>query len=228
MLGVIGGVARTVLPQIARRFGQQAVQRILQGEAVEEVLSAADLRQLANDTGKLALTEFLKKGENYVIEDYEKQNADWNARTNDLSRNLNERFKQHRTLYAEERNIANKNKIEDRHGLWNAYASPSGFYKSNNTLYISGTGGKDGGLENDIISDLFLIPTHTVRFSEKTQDVQKELSKSPEIKRLVSHSLGSAVVNDIDRRNPDKHNTTTYATPAFFNRRKGTNPKHLN
>ena len=49
MLGVIGGVARTVLPQIARRFGQQAVQRILQGEAIENVLSREELRQLAKN-----------------------------------------------------------------------------------------------------------------------------------------------------------------------------------
>ena len=228
MIGVIGNVARTVLPQIARQFGRQAVQRIIQGEAIENVVSRGELEQLAKSTGKMAFSELMKQGKDALMNDYEKKNTDWNARMNNFTRNLNSHFKQHRTLYAEERNVANKNKIEDRHGLWNAYASPSGLYKSNNTLYVSGTGGKDGGLENDIMSDLFLIPTHTVRFSEKAQDVQKELKQSPEVTRLVGHSLASAVINDIDRRNPDKYNTTTYATPAFFNRRKGKNPKHLN
>ena len=228
MIGVVSNVARTVLPQIARQFGRQAVQRIIQGEAIENVLSRGELEQLAKSTGKMAFSELMKQGKDALMNDYEKKNTDWNARMNNFTRNLNSHFKQHRTLYAEERNVANKNKIEDRHGLWNAYASPSGLYKSNNTLYVSGTGGKDGGLENDIMSDLFLIPTHTVRFSEKAQDVQKELKQSPEVTRLVGHSLASAVINDIDRRNPDKYNTTTYATPAFFNRRKGKNPKHLN
>ena len=44
MIGVIGNVARTVLPQIARQFGQRAVQRIMQGEAIENVLSTEELR----------------------------------------------------------------------------------------------------------------------------------------------------------------------------------------
>ena len=165
MIGFVGGVARTVLPQIARRFGQQAVQRLLAGEAVEDVLSQAELRQLAKDTGILALTEFLKKGKDYVIEDYEKKNADWNARMNDFSRNLNEEFRKNTTLYKEVRNIQNKNKIEDRRGLWNAYDSPAGVYKSGSTLYISGTGGKDGSLTRDIMDDLLLLPT---RNADKT------------------------------------------------------------
>ena len=42
MIGVIGNVARTVLPQIARQFGRQAVQRIIQGEAIENVLSRGE------------------------------------------------------------------------------------------------------------------------------------------------------------------------------------------
>ena len=37
---------------------------------------------------------------------------------NDFTRNLNQHFKQHRTLYAEEGNVANKEKVEDRRGLY--------------------------------------------------------------------------------------------------------------
>ena len=46
---------------------------------------------------------------------------------NDFARNLNNKFRQNTTLYKEEREIGNKEKIEDRFGLSNAYASKSGF-----------------------------------------------------------------------------------------------------
>ena len=226
MIGFVGGVGRTVLPQIARRFGQQAVQRLLAGEAVEDVLSQAELRQLAKDTGKLALTEFLKKGKDYVIEDYEKKNADWNARMNDFSRNLNDEIRKNTTLYKEVRNIQNKNKIEDRRGLWNAYDSPAGVYKSGSTLYISGTGGKDGSLTRDIMDDLLLLPTRNADKTEKYNDVMKELKQSPEIKRLVGHSLASAVINKINQDMPDKYATTTYATPIIRKRKGKQDPRH--
>ena len=116
---------------------------------------------------------------------------------NDFTRNLNDHFKQHRTLYAEEKNIANKEKIEDRRGLWNAYSSPSAFYKTSKTLYISGTGGCDGSLTRDIMDDLLLVPTRTVHHSEKYKHVIEELEKSPEITRLVGHNLASAVIRSI-------------------------------
>lgn len=102
MIGVVSNVARTVLPQIARQFGRQAVQRIIQGEAIENVLSREELRQLAKNTGKMAFSELMKQGKDALMDDYEKKNTDWNARTNNFTRNLNSHFKQHRTLYAEE------------------------------------------------------------------------------------------------------------------------------
>lgn len=129
--------------------------------------------------------------------DYEKKNQNWNDRMNDFTRNLNDHFKQHRTLYAEEKNIANKEKIEDRRGLWNAYSSPSAFYKTSKTLYISGTGGCDGSLTRDIMDDLLLVPTRNVHHSEKYKHVIEELEKSPEITRLVGHNLASAVIRSI-------------------------------
>ena len=54
---------------------------------------------------------------------------------NNVARNLNEHCKQHRTLYAEERNVANKEKVEDRLGLRNAHWSLSALYKAD-TLYF--------------------------------------------------------------------------------------------
>ena len=51
--------------------------------------------------------------------------------------------------------------------------------------------------------------------------------KNPDVKRLVSHSLASAVVNHINKEMPDKYATTTYATPTIKPRRKGKqDPRH--
>ena len=95
---------------------------------------------------------------------------------NNFARNLNQHFKQHKTLYSEERDIANKNKIEDRWGLRNAYASKSGLYRTGNTKYISGTGGKDGSINRDILDDLLLLlPTRNAHNTETYRDVMAEL-----------------------------------------------------
>ena len=54
----------------------------------------------------------------------------------------------------------------------------------------------------------------------------KELKNSPDVTRLVSHSLASAVVNTINQDQPNKYATTTYATPTIKPKRKGNqNPR---
>ena len=227
MIGVITGVARTALMQVARQFGREAMERIMAGEAIESVLTRDQLRELAKKTGKVALNELMKQGKDAVIEDYNKKNADWNARMNDATRNLDDGFGKNTTLYKEERDIANKNKIEDRRGLWNAYDSPSGFYRTGNTLYIAGTGGKDGSLNRDIMDDLLLVPARNIKHSEKYNDVMKYLKENSDVKRLVSHSLASAVVNQINNEMPDRFSSTTYATPTIRRKRKGKqDPRH--
>ena len=227
MIGVITGVARTALMQVARQFGREAMERIMTGEAIESVLTRDQLRELAKKTGKVALNELMKQGKDAVIEDYNKKNADWNARMNDFTRNLDDEFRKNTTLYKEERDIANKNKIEDRRGLWNAYDSPSGFYRTGNTLYIAGTGGKDGSLNRDIMDDLLLVPARNIKHSEKYNDVMKYLKENSDVKRLVSHSLASAVVNQINNEMPDRYSSTTYATPTIRRKRKGKqDPRH--
>ena len=221
MIGFITGVARTALAQVARQFGREVVDRIMAGEAIEHILTRDQLRELAKKTGRVAFNELMKQGKDAIIKDYEKKNTDWNARMNDFTRNLDDEFRKNTTLYKEVRNIQNKNKIEDRRGLWNAYDSPAGLYKTGDTLYIAGTGGKDGSLTRDIMDDLLLVPTRNIKHSEKYQDVMKYLKENPDVKRLVSHSLASAVVNHINKEMPDKYTSTTYATPTIKRRRKG-------
>ena len=56
----------------------------------------------------------------------------------------------------------------------------------------------------------------------------EELKKSPEITRLVGHSLASAVINEINEEQPNRFATTTFATPTVKLRRKEEqNPKRL-
>ena len=221
MIGVLGQGARIAGTQLAREagreIGEEALRRLLAREGLEGLISRDQMKQIGKRGVKLLLQE-LGKG---VIDDYKKKNENWNERMNDFTRNLNEHFKQHRTLYAEERNVANKNKIEDRRGLWNAYNSKSGIYKTGNTLYISGTGGKDGSITQDVLDDLLLVPTRNVHHSEKYKDAMKEINESPEVNRLVEHSLASAVVNKINQEHPNKFATTTYATPTIKPQRKG-------
>jgi hypothetical protein len=198
------------------------------GENIENILTRDQMKELAKKIGRVAFNELLKQGKDKFIEDYNTKNADWNARMNDFTRNLDDEFRKNTTLYKEVRNIQNKNKIEDRRGLWNAYDSPSGLYKTGDTLYIAGTGGKDGSLSKDIMDDLLLVPTRNVKHSEKYQDVAKYLKDNPDVKCLVSHSLASAVVNKINQEQPDKYATTTYATPTIKKKRKGAqNPRRL-
>ena len=221
MLGVVGNVGRTALMQVGRRFGRDAVNRLVNGERIEDILTRDQIRSLGKDLGKVAFNELMRQGKDYIIDDHAKKNKDWNDRMNDFTRNLNQHFRQHRTLYAEERNAGNKEAIEDRRGLWNAYSSPTGMYKTGKTLYISGTGGKNGSITRDIMDDLLLVPTRNVHRSEKYKDAMNEINESPEVTRLVGHSLASAVINKINQEQPHRFNTTTYATPAIKRKRHG-------
>ena len=232
MIGFMAGVGRmtmsNALRQVARSFGREAMERIMNGEAIESVLTRDQMRELARKTGKLALEELMRLGKEEFIKDTNKKQEDLNQRLDIFSRNLNEKFRQNTTLYKEERNLQNKNKIEDRFGLTNAYRSPSGIYRTGNTLYISGTGGKDGDFERDWIDNFTKLPFRNAQNTQKYKDVMEALKKNPDVNRLVGHSLASAVINKINEEQPDRFATTTYATPTIKPRRKGKqNPRRL-
>lgn len=232
MIGFVGNVGRAVAPQVARQIGREAGRNVLQrlsgGERLEDILTRDELNNLVKKFGRATASAMLSKGKEMFMEDYNKKNENWNNRMNDFARNLNSHYKQHKTLYAEEKNVQNKEKIEDRWGLRNAYASPSGLYKTGSTLYISGTGGKDGSINQDIFDDLLRLPTRNAHNTEKYRDAMDMLKKSPEIDRLVGHSLASAVINKINEEQPNKFATTTYATPAIKRKRKGNqDPRRL-
>ena len=213
--------------QVVRNLGREAIDRIMAGEAIEDVLTREQLKMFAKKTGRVALNELIKVGKEEFIKDNDRKQEDLNKRMDNFARNLNEKYRQNTTLYKEERNIQNKNKIEDRAGLTNACRSPSGIHRTGNTLYISGTGGKDGDLNQDIWDDLIHLPTRNAHNTQKYKDVMEALKQNPDVSRLVGHSLSSAVINKINEEQPNRFATTTYATPTIKRRRKGKqDPRH--
>ena len=141
MIGFVGGVGRVALTQagrqVGRQFGREVLERLVGGERLGEILTRDEMNALARRFGKATASLMLSKGKEMFMEDTNDKMDNWNNRMNTFARNLNDHFKQQRTLYAEERNVANKEKIEDRFGLHQAYASPTGLYKTGSTLYVS-------------------------------------------------------------------------------------------
>ena len=222
MIGTLGNLGRLV----GREAMEEIMARIMAGRTAEDIFTREEIARRVGQKGYDLLVDKIKKElkrkeDERIESDDKKKEIDWNARMNDFARNLNSHYRQNTTRYKEERNLGNKEKIENRFGLSNAYASPSGLYKTGKTLYVSGTTGKNGSMTRDIIDDLIHLPTRNAENTEKYKDVIEELNKSPEITRLVSHSLGSAVVNTINQNHPTKYQTTTYATPGSKTKKKG-------
>ena len=232
MIGFMAQVGRmavmNAIRQVGRTFGREAMERIMGGEAIEEVLTRDQMKEFARKTGKLAFQELMRIGKEEFIKDTDKKQNELNQKMDNFARSLNEQFRQNTTLYKEERNLQNKEKVEDRFGLTNAYRSPSGIYRTGKTLYISGTGGKDGDFERDWIDNFTKLPFRNAHNTQKYKDVMEALKKNPDVTRLVGHSLASAVINKINEEQPNRFATTTYATPTIKLRRKGKqNPRRL-
>ena len=223
MIGV--GIGRIA----GREIAEEALGRIVAGRTTEDLFAR---EEIARRVGKASYDSLIKKlheiQDERMVNDAKKKENDMNKRMDNFARNLNGNLRgRNNTLYSEERHIGNKEKLEDRAGLKNAYDSPSGLYKTGKTLYISGTTGKDGSITRDILDDLIHLPSRSAENTEKYKDAIKMLEQSPEITRLVGHSLGSAVTNTLNQNFPNKYETTTYATPAVKPKRKGKqNPKH--
>ena len=225
MIGVLGGIGRIA----GREIAEEALGRIVAGRTTEDLFAR---EEIARRVGKASYDSLIKKlheiQDERIVNDAKKKENDMNKRMDNFARNLNGNLRgRNNTLYSEERHIGNKEKLEDRAGLKNAYDSPSGLYKTGKTLYISGTTGKNGSITRDILDDLIHLPSRSAENTEKYKDAIKMLEQSPEITRLVGHSLGSAVTNTLNQNFPNKYETTTYATPAVKPKRKGKqNPKH--
>ena len=217
MIGILGQVGRIA----GREIAEEALGRIVAGRTTEDLFAR---EEIARRVGKASFDTLIKKlheiQDERMMNDAKKKETNMNKKMDNFARNLGNHYRQNRTLYAEERHIGNKGKLEDRQGLKNAYDSPSGLYKTGKTLYISGTTGKDGSITRDILDDLIHLPSRSAERTEKYKDAIKMLEQSPEITRLVGHSLGSAVANTLDQNFPNRFETTVYATPAVKPKRK--------
>ena len=215
MIGILGQVGRIAGREIAEG-------RIVAGRTTEDLFAR---EEIARRVGKASFDSLVKKlheiQDERLMNDAKKKETNMNKKMDNFARNLNGNLRnRNSTLYSEERNVGNKEILEDRQGLKNAYDSPSGLYKVNKTLYISGTTGKDGSITRDILDDLIHLPSRSAERTEKYKDAIKMLEQSPEITRLVGHSLGSAVANTLDQNFPNRFDTTVYATPAVKPKRK--------
>ena len=218
MIGILGGIGRVA----GREIAEEALGRIVAGRTAEDLFAR---EEIARRIGKASFDALVKKFDDMknerLTKDAKEKENNMNKRMDNFARNLGNHYRRNSTLYSEVKHIGNKEILEDRQGLKNAYSSPSGLYKVNKTLYVSGTTGKDGSITRDIIDDLIHLPTRNAENTEKYKDAIKMLEQSPEITRLVGHSLGSAVTNTLDQNFPNKYQTTTYATPAVKPKRKG-------
>ena len=226
MIGILGGIGRIA----GREIAEEAVGRIIAGRTTEDLFAREEIARRIGKASYDSLVNRLREiQDERMVNDAKKKETNMNKKMDNFAKNLNQHLSRNKTLYAEERNIGNKEKLEDRQGLKNAYDSPSGLYKTGKTLYISGTTGKDGSITRDILDDLIHLPSRSAENTEKYKDAIKMLEKSPEITRLVGHSLGSAVTNTLNQNFPNKYETTTYATPAVKPKRnKGEkqDPRH--
>ena len=55
----------------------------------------------------------------------------------------------------------------------------------------------------------------------------EELSKNPDVNRLVGHSLGSSVVQEINTRHGNSYATTVYSSPFVSGIIQQKNPRYL-
>ena len=218
MIGILGQVGRLA----GREIAEEALGRIVAGRTTEDLFAR---EEIARRVGKASYDSLIKKlheiQDERMMDDAKKKETNMNKKMDNFARNMNGNLRnRNSTLYSEVRHIGNKEKLEDRQGLKNAYDSPSGLYKTGKSLYISGTTGKDGSITRDILDDLIHLPSRSAERTEKYKDAIKMLEQSPAITRLVGHSLGSAVANTLDQNFPNRFETTVYATPAVKPKRK--------
>ncbi len=92
-------------------------------------------------------------------------------------------------------------------GLDKAYASENNMYVEGDTLFVSGTSSL-----GDAVDDLS-IPLGLTNRSKRFAEANAALSKNPQVKRVVGHSLGGAVALTIAQQY--KLESRTYGAPVM-------------
>ena len=100
--------------------------------------------------------------------------------------------------------------MEDREGLDKAYALDSGVLPVGDTLYVAGTKSL-----RDVWDDLN-IPLGLTSLSHRYGEAGRVLDASPQIKRVVGHSLGGAVALALQKSHPQLNlQSETYGAPVM-------------
>jgi hypothetical protein len=99
---------------------------------------------------------------------------------------------------------------QNENGLQKAYNNTDNYlHKDGDTLYVAGT-----ITPRDYWDDI-KIPFGLTRYSQRYQDADKILKQDPDVKNLVSHSLGGAVSLELQKNYPERnYNTITYGAPV--------------
>ena len=110
----------------------------------------------------------------------------------------------------------------DTYGLKRAYEDPDGIYRDGETLYIAGTKSFSDAM------DELKLPFYQTRNTKRYKDVDKFIKdyaididgkKNYGIKNIVSHSLGSAVGQQINEDYGNIFQTRSYGAP-FVSRQR--------
>ena len=84
-------------------------------------------------------------------------------------------------------------------GLDKAYASNKSTYIDGDTLYIAGTKSSKDWYDN-----FTKLPFGLTKHADRYKDAENALKENPQIKNLVTHSLGSSVGVELTKQHPDK------------------------
>ena len=99
--------------------------------------------------------------------------------------------------------------MEDRVGLDQAYSLDSGALVKGDALFVAGTKSL-----RDAWDDL-KIPFGLTSWSEGYQNADRVLDASPQVRRVVGHSLGGAVALELQKTHPQlKLSSETYGAPV--------------
>ena len=109
-------------------------------------------------------------------------------------------------------------------GLQKAYRPDNKLHVDGDTMFIAGTSSLGDWYDN-----ITKIPVWgDLRNSKRYKDADSVLKENPNVKKLISQSLGGSVSLELDKNNPNKYDTTTYAAPVFLGLKGGNRYRHSN
>ena len=93
-------------------------------------------------------------------------------------------------------NVYCKNKL----GLDKAYSAHSATHIDGDTMYIAGTRNF-----RDVYDDITKLPLGLTKHADRYRQAEEVLKENPNIKKLVGHSLSSAVSDELRKAHPDRN-----------------------